>query len=120
MLLAEDDDAVRRIVGSALRRSGYRVIEARDAAEALAAARAAGAALDLLLTDVEMPGGGGRALAAQLRTERPDLAVLFVSGHTEDTALRQEVERSEFAFLAKPFGPAELARKVRDVLDARA
>jgi two-component system cell cycle sensor histidine kinase/response regulator CckA len=118
VLLVEDEPAVRRIAAATLRRSGYRVIEAASAADARVEAQAAHGAVDLLLTDVEMPGGGGRALASQLRAEMPEIRVLFVSGHTDDEDLLRDVERSRTPFLAKPFGPAELLRKVREVLDA--
>jgi len=118
VLLVEDEPSVRRIAGAALRRAGYRVIEAPNAADARIEAQAASGAIDLLLTDVEMPGGNGRALAEHLLRELPSLRVLFVSGHTDDADLLREVERARMPFLAKPFGPADLLRKVREVLDA--
>jgi PAS domain S-box-containing protein len=118
VLLAEDEAAVRRIAAATLRRAGYRVIEAGSAADARVEAQAAANAIDVLVTDVEMPGGGGRALAEHLAAEIPGLRVLFVSGHTEDEALLREVERLRTPFLAKPFGPAELLRKIGEVLDA--
>jgi PAS domain S-box-containing protein len=118
VLLVEDEIAVRRIAAGTLRRAGYRVIEAGGAAEARVAAQLAKAPIDLLLTDVEMPGGGGRALAEQLREERAELRVLFISGHTDDAELLRAIERSRIPFLAKPFGPGDLLRKVREVLDA--
>ncbi len=118
VLLVEDDPAVRRVAATALRRNGYRVLEAEDGESAERAFAAEGGAVDLLLTDVEMPGGGGRSLAERIVARKPGLAVLFVSGHTEDTALRQEIQRSALPFLAKPFTPDELARRVRAVLDA--
>jgi CheY-like chemotaxis protein len=117
VLLVEDDDAVRRVAAAALRRNGYRVLEVEDAASAERTFAAEAGAIDLLLTDVEMPGVGGRELAERILGKKPGLAVLFVSGHTEDTALRREIQRSALPFLAKPFTPDELARKVRDVLD---
>jgi PAS domain S-box-containing protein len=118
VLLVEDEGAVRRIAAATLRRAGYRVIEAGNAADARVEAQAASGPIDLLLTDVEMPGGGGRALAQHLRAELPGLRVLYVSGHTDDDALLHEVERSRSPFLAKPFGPSDLLRRVREVLDA--
>jgi len=78
VLLVEDEPSVRRIAGAALRRAGYRVIEAPNAADARIEAQAASGAIDLLLTDVEMPGGNGRALAEHLLRELPSLRVLFV------------------------------------------
>jgi two-component system cell cycle sensor histidine kinase/response regulator CckA len=71
------------------------------------------------MTDVVMPGLGGREVAEKLRTQRPDLKVLFVSGYTDDAVVRHGVIAATDAFLHKPFTPLALARKVRDVLDGK-
>jgi CheY-like chemotaxis protein len=78
-----------------------------------------GDGLDLLLTDVVMPHMSGPQLAQRLREHRPDLRVLFMSGYTDDAALRHGVQRSEVFFLQKPFTPDVLARRVRETLDVK-
>jgi PAS domain S-box-containing protein len=112
VLLAEDDDAVRRIASAALQRAGHRVIEAPDGAAALRAAEVVGERIDVLVTDVVMPGSSGPALAAALRARRPALPVLFVSGYAEDDALSGDVSQFPAAFLAKPFTADALRAKV--------
>ncbi|MDO8479635.1 MAG: response regulator, partial [Candidatus Rokubacteria bacterium] len=76
--------------------------------------------IHLLLTDVVMPGMGGRKLAEHLSAaRRPEMRVLYMSGHTDDVILRSGVLQGDLAFLRKPFTPMRLARKVRETLDAR-
>ncbi len=118
MLVVEDDHAVRAIARAALTRRGYRVLTAGDAAEALAIVRAYPGPIHLLLTDVVMPGMGGRELAEQVVAERVGLRVLFMSGYTEDEVLHRGVSAEAMAFLPKPFTPETLASRVRAVLDA--
>ena len=115
VLVAEDEPMVREIVTGALRELGFRVIEAGDGIEALAAADAA-PPLALLVTDVAMPRMGGRELAARLRGRFPGLRTLFVSGYT-DGALGDAGDPAT-AFLPKPFMSAELATAVRGLLAA--
>jgi two-component system cell cycle sensor histidine kinase/response regulator CckA len=117
VLLAEDEEAVRRLATMALERSGYRVIPAADGTAALEAAAAHEGPIDLLLTDVIMPGLNGRELADQFKTIHPETRVLYMSGYAGEALSAQGVLDPSVAFLAKPFVPAELARKVRDVLD---
>ncbi len=119
ILLVEDDEAVRDLCRRTLAAQGYRVLEAENGAEALRVAAAHRGPLDLLLTDVVMPGMNGRELAEALATTRPDTAWLFVSGYTEDSAVRRGAEVSGLTFLQKPFSPTTLLGRVRDVLDAR-
>ena len=116
VLLVEDDAAVRALAKRALERRGYDVLEAGGGGAALAVSAGAGA-IHLLVTDVVMPGMGGRELAGRLRGLRPGLRVLYMSGYTDDALVRHGVLAGEAAFLQKPFTPESLARKVREVLD---
>jgi CheY-like chemotaxis protein len=97
---------------------GYVVYEATSAATALALPHESLSTVALLLTDVVMPGTGGRQLADALRQRYPDMRVLYMSGYTDDAVVRHGLEAATDAFLQKPFTPDALARKVRDVLDA--
>jgi PAS domain S-box-containing protein len=116
VLLVEDESSVRDITRAVLMRHGYRVLVAENGQAALAVADAHPGRIDLLVTDVVMPGLGGRALAEQLQVRRPEVRTLYVSGYTEDAVVRRGVLESNVAFLAKPFSPDALARSVRDVL----
>jgi PAS domain S-box-containing protein len=118
VLLAEDEDEVRALVRQVLQGGGYTVLEARDGAEALAVATRYDGPIDLLVTDVVMPGVDGRGLAERLSGRYPRLKVLYLSGYTDDAVVRRGVSQEEAHFLQKPFSPAVLARKVREVLDA--
>ncbi|MBK6422748.1 MAG: PAS domain S-box protein [Gemmatimonadetes bacterium] len=117
VLLVEDEAAVRRLALVALERRGYRVLPAASAAEAMALATGHQGRLDLLLTDVVMPDMGGRQLAEALKARRPGLKVLFMSGYTDDTVLRDGLASPDQLFLQKPFSVAALGRRVREVLD---
>jgi PAS domain S-box-containing protein len=118
LLVVEDEDAVRRFTKLALEMQGYVVYEATSAATALALPHESLSTVALLLTDVVMPGTGGRQLADALRQRYPDMRVLYMSGYTDDAVVRHGLEAATDAFLQKPFTPDALARKVRDVLDA--
>jgi DNA-binding NtrC family response regulator len=74
--------------------------------------------IDLLLTDVVMPGMSGSALAAELAARRPGLRILYMSGYTDDAVLRHGISHAETEFIQKPFTPEGLARRVREVIDA--
>ena len=117
VLLAEDEDSVRRLAAMILERNGYRVIAAPDGRAALEAAAAHDGPIDLLLTDVIMPGLNGRELADQFVVLHPQARVLFMSGYAGEALSAQGVLDPNVAFLAKPFVPSELARKIREVLD---
>jgi two-component system cell cycle sensor histidine kinase/response regulator CckA len=117
VLLVEDDESVRRLATLILERNGYRVIATADGMTALDAARAHDGPIDLLLTDMVMPGLNGREVAERFATLQPSARVLFMSGYAGEALSAQGVLDPSVAFLAKPFVPAELARKVREVLD---
>ncbi|HUF34607.1 MAG TPA: response regulator [Gemmatimonadales bacterium] len=116
----EDDSTVRGLTGRMLREIGYTVLEAGNAAEARQRAEQRDGRIDLLLTDVVMPGGSGRELADALTARYPGLAVLFMSGYTADVVLRQGLVQEAVAFLPKPFTDTALAEAVRQVLDSPA
>ncbi len=117
VLLTEDEDSVRTVATAALERRGYRVLAAADGESAIAISRAFPGRIDLLVTDVVMPGMNGRELAEQLEQMRPGMRVLFVSGYTDDAVLLKGVSLDERTFLQKPFTSLELAKRVRVVLD---
>lgn len=117
VLLVEDQAALRRVVREVLEEFGYTVIEASDAASAMLAATGHDSPIHLLLTDVLLPNSSGPDLAERIATLRPETRVLFMSGYADD-ALLTRVRGTSAAFLAKPFAPDGLARKVREVLDA--
>lgn len=115
-LLVEDEAFVRGVASEILRSAGYRVLIARDAVEATRAYDAQCEAVDLLLTDVILPGESGRALAARLRRNHPRLKVLLMSGYAEQME-RREGETQDC--LAKPCSAEVLLRKVKEALDGR-
>jgi two-component system, cell cycle sensor histidine kinase and response regulator CckA len=119
ILIAEDDATLRPLVKGLLERQGYRVLEAANSDEALAIAIDHVSPIHLLITDVVMPGASGRELARRLSHIRPGTRVLYVSGYTDDAIVHHGMLEPGLAFLQKPFTPTALARKVREVLDAR-
>jgi PAS domain S-box-containing protein len=120
VLLVEDEEAVRTIARLALETQGYRVLVAASGQEALRLTEGSVEPIHLVVTDVVMPGMGGRLLAEALRKRRPQIRVLYMSGYNDDAILQHGVSGSHDAFLQKPFTPLGLARKVRAVLDAPA
>jgi two-component system cell cycle sensor histidine kinase/response regulator CckA len=116
VLIVEDSDSLRRLVNHVLTKHGYTVILANDGEDALKVSDRHAGPIHLMITDVVMPRMGGPELAKQLIKTRPDTRILYTSGYIERTGL--ESESGKFAFLAKPFTPDELARKVREVLEA--
>jgi nitrogen-specific signal transduction histidine kinase/ActR/RegA family two-component response regulator len=117
LLLVEDEDMVRQLVGRVLRESGYGVYEASSGDEALRLSDSIAEPIDLLVTDVVMPGMSGRELAEQVCQRRPRTRVLFMSGYTEEAIVGHGVGGSEADFIGKPFTPQELAEKIRNLLD---
>jgi two-component system cell cycle sensor histidine kinase/response regulator CckA len=116
ILLAEDDEAVRTLVRHVLAGSGYAVLEAREAGEALRAAAQHAGPIHLLVTDVVMPGTSGRVLADRLLGLHPESRVLYLSGHSVETLERHGISHEQGNFLAKPFSPGALLQKIRSTL----
>ncbi len=115
VLLVEDEAGVRKLVRNILTEQGYRVVEAADPVAALEICSRDG--FDLLLTDVVMPSMSGRDLAERAAAIRPSMRVLYMSGYTDNVVVHHGVAADEVPFLQKPFTPAALVRKVRQVLD---
>ena len=115
ILVVEDEEEVRALARDVLEMNGFRVLEALDVADATRLSQTHPGTIDLLITDVVMPGTSGPELARRLRTHRPGLRVLFMSGHAEST-LATHTRSAGMGFLAKPFKPSVLAAKVREML----
>jgi PAS domain S-box-containing protein len=118
ILLAEDEPSLRQLMARVLRTQGYTVLEAADGHEALALAQANGAKIQLLLTDVIMPGLSGKTLAEWLGQVNPAVRVLFISGYINNNAVRDAMSKPGTFFLQKPFNPLNLAEKVREAIEA--
>jgi PAS domain S-box-containing protein len=119
VLLVEDEEQVRHLVSRILRRSGYAVLEAARPKDALELAGRIEQPIHLLITDVVMPQLNGRQLAERVRTLRPDLEILFMSGYSDHLLERDGVLERGLHFLPKPITPAALTQAVRAILDAR-
>jgi two-component system cell cycle sensor histidine kinase/response regulator CckA len=119
VLLVEDEESVRELVRLTLSARGYKVIEAENGECGMRAAETFKDHIDILITDVVMPGIGGRELAKKLLALRPDISVLYLSGYTEDAVVTHGALGPTTAFLQKPFTLQNLAKKVREVLRAR-
>jgi two-component system cell cycle sensor histidine kinase/response regulator CckA len=119
VLLVEDAPMIRRLAREVMERAGYTVTEAADAEQALACAEQH-ACIDVLLTDLIMPGASGVELAERLRIDRPNVQVLYMSGYTDNAIVRNGMLGESAAFLQKPFTPEELLRKLRQVVDSEA
>jgi two-component system, cell cycle sensor histidine kinase and response regulator CckA len=118
VLVVEDDATIRNIVRKVLTAQGYAVLTASDGHDAERVASAHAGAIDLLVTDVVMPGLNGRQVAERLVAKRKGLRVLYLSGYTDDAIVNHGVLDPGVAFLQKPFTPTVLARKVREVLES--
>jgi two-component system cell cycle sensor histidine kinase/response regulator CckA len=117
VLLVEDEGSIRQLCRQVLVEQGYQVIDAGSGPDALTRAAAHEGDIDILVTDVVMPHMSGRTLADRMRESRPGIKVLYVSGYTDDAIVRHGVTEDAVSFLAKPFSPATLLARVREVLD---
>jgi PAS domain S-box-containing protein len=117
ILVVEDDEMVRNLVRETLQREGYKVLDAADSVEARRASEKHKTAIHLLITDVVMPKVSGRDLAVELCRRRPEMKVLYMSGYTDSAIVNSGILQREVAFLQKPFTPALLAERVREVLE---
>ena len=117
ILLVEDDEMVRNLVRETLEREGYHLLDAADPTEARRIADNYKDAIHLLITDVVMPKVSGRELAEQLTKRRSDLKILYMSGYTDNAVVNGALLEKDVAFLQKPFTPATLTQKVRQVLE---
>lgn len=118
ILLVEDEAAVRRLTHRFLSRAGYRVVEAGDGRQALDIMAAMEGSIDLLVTDVIMPGMNGRELADRVVARNPETRVFFMSGYPDDVPLVKGL--AESAFLQKPFTAEALVKALEEALDADA
>ncbi len=117
ILLVEDELLVRQLTRTMLTRLGYQVIEAASGNEALEKYREDINRIDLLITDVVMPGMNGRELQEAMRRLRPGIKTLFVSGYTDDVIANHGILEAGVHFVAKPFSSGKLASKIREVIE---
>ena len=116
VLLVEDEESVRELVRETLKTRGYRVIEASDGIAGMRVSEEYQGNIEILITDVVMPGMSGRELAKRVAAARPNIRVLYLSGYTEDAIIHEGALEPGTGFLQKPFTLQVLARKVREVL----
>jgi two-component system cell cycle sensor histidine kinase/response regulator CckA len=120
LLVVDDDQAVRVVVRRLLQRYGYVVLEAESGAAALRLLRDAAVPIDLVLTDVVMPGMSGVEFVQQMKTEFPAIPAVYISGHLDEPAVQDGTRGAEQWVLAKPLSLAMLVATVRDSLDHKA
>ncbi len=116
ILVVEDHEGVRSLIVGTLELCGFQVLQAADGLEALLQAKQHEGTIDLLLTDVIMPGMNGKEMADQMAASRPGIKVLFISGYSGDVIAHHGVLSAGVAYLPKPFTPDTLAAKVREML----
>jgi two-component system cell cycle sensor histidine kinase/response regulator CckA len=117
VLVVEDQQEARSVICETLRRRGYTVIEAINGPDAIVKGRQLEVAIDVMLTDVVMPGMGGRRVAEVIRATRPHLKVVYMSGYTDGAIVDHGILEPGVTFVQKPFATETLLRKIRDVLD---
>ena len=117
ILLVEDEESLRRLTRTSLELGGYKVLEAEDGSSALEASDTHNGSISLLLTDIVMPGMGGRELAQELIRRRPEIKVVYMSGYTGQAIGSQGPFEPSSDFLPKPFSRDVLTRKIREALD---
>ena len=118
VLVVEDQNEARSVICETLRRRGYTVIEANNGPDAIVKGRQHDVAIDVMLTDVVMPGMGGRRVAEVIRATRPNLKVVYMSGYTDSAIVDHGILEPGVTFVQKPFATDALLRKIRDILDA--
>lgn len=119
VLIVEDSSLLRPLVERILGNHGYNILVTSSAEEALDAAAAYSGRVDLLLTDVVLPGMNGRELAAELVSTSPEMKVLYTSGYPADVIVRQGIKEGSVSFIEKPYAPSDLVNKVRETLQSR-
>jgi len=119
VLVVEDQIEARSVICETLRRRGYAVIEAANGPDAIVKGRQPEVAIDVMLTDVVMPGMGGRRVAEVIRATRPHLKVVYMSGYTDSAIVDHGILEPGVAFVQKPFATDALLRRIREVLDAQ-
>jgi two-component system cell cycle sensor histidine kinase/response regulator CckA len=119
VLLVEDEASLRELIGELLEANGYKVLAAADPTKAIETAERHQGVIHLLLTDVLMPGMNGWELALRVKERRPDIRVLYMSGHTEDSIGDRGVFEAGALLITKPFTQESLARKLREALGPR-
>jgi CheY-like chemotaxis protein len=117
ILLVEDERIVRELAIKILKRLGYNVLNAPDAAQAIAVAKEYKDSIHLLMTDVVMPGMNGRQLAAHLIPLHPEMKILYASGYTDETISHHGIIEEDLNFIAKPYSLQDLAKKIRALFD---
>jgi len=120
VLLVEDEGSLRSVVGNTLRTNGYAVLDAPDGKTAIELAESLETPIDLLLTDVILPGISGRDIADQLQLSHPSMKVIYMSGYTDEFIAEHGIIDPDIVLLEKPFPMSALLENVREVLDGPA
>ncbi len=117
ILVVEDESELRKVIVETLEMYGYTVLEAIHSTNGLSISQEYDGEIDLLLTDVVMPEINGKELATRIKSERPDITILYMSGYTDDVIAQYDIIKKGVRFLQKPFTPMDLGYKIRSVLD---